>query len=317
MKANKIFAVALAALTLVGFNACKKSNGGEDVDNVTLTFSKTVYTVAPNQTIDLAAELTVKPAGTAVAWSSNKTEIATISEAGVATGVSVGTVIITAKAGSVSKSVTLKVEGEKQADAIETAVRIWPLLLDNQTTAAYESKIVANFGPNDVDRHLYDWNQNTEEVQATGKNYYGNLEGYYSAKLINEQWNGLGFAVTDKTPVQTMINAMKANPEKFFLHIAIKSTQNYSYWFNLFDTDHFWFTLGNKALQNGDPAHNNPLFGEDFTRDGSWAVYNIPMSQFAAYFDNYAQGDNVLAFGTEPVAGNIINLDAIFFYEIQ
>ena len=30
MKANKIFAVALAALTLVGFNACKKANNPDE-----------------------------------------------------------------------------------------------------------------------------------------------------------------------------------------------------------------------------------------------------------------------------------------------
>ena len=318
MKANNFFAIALAALTLVGMTACDKKEGKEDVDNVTLTFSKAVYSVAPNQTIDLAAELTVEPAGTKVEWSSNKPEIATITEAGVATGVTVGTVIITAKAGSASKSVTLKVEEEKAADAIVSAVHIWPIILDATTTAAYESKIVANFGPNpDEGRNLWDWNQNTEGLEATGKNYYGNTDGYYCAQLKNDNWNGLGFAVTDKTPVRAMIDAMKANPEKFFLHIAIKSTQNYSYWFNLFDTDNFWFTLGSKALYNGDPSHENPLFGEDFKRDGSWAVYNIPMSRFAQYFDNYSGKDNVLAFGTEAVTGNIINLDAIFFYEVQ
>lgn len=314
MKTNKIFAFAMMALALV---ACEQNNNGGGVDAVTLEFSERAYSVAPGATLDLAAELTVTPAGTAVTWSSDKLEIATVSEAGIVTGVAKGTAKITAKAGSVAKTVIVNVEEQKTADAIEKAVHIWPLILDATTTAANESKIVAAFGPNDADRNLWDWNQNTEAVTVTDKNFYGNQDGYYSARLKNDQWNGLGFAVTDKTPVTAMIQAMQAHPDKFFLHIAIKSTQNYSYWFNLFDTDNFWFSLGNKALQNGDPAHSNPLFGEDFTRDGSWTAYDIPMSRFTAYFANYAQGDNVLSFGAEPVTGNIINLDAIFFYEVE
>lgn len=313
MKQNKFIAIAMMALAFV---ACQKQ-GKEDVEDVQLEFSARTYNVAPGATLDLAAELTVTPKGTKVEWASNKPEIASISEVGLVKGEAVGTAIITAKAGTVSKSVTVNVAEEKAPDAIETAVHIWPIILDITTTAAYKDKIVDSFGPNDDDRNLWDWNQNTEAVTVTDLNYYGNRDGYYCAKLKNDQWNGLGFAVTDKAPVKSMIEKMQATPEKFFLHIAIKSTQNYSYWFNLFDTDHFWFTLGNKALQNGDPAHTNPLFGEDFTRDGSWAVYNIPMSMFAAYFANYAEGDNVLSFGTEAVTGNIFNLDAIFFYEVQ
>ena len=320
MKTNKIFAFAMMALAVV---ACNNNNNPENNQNqnqttdVTLEFASRAYTVAPNATLDLAAELKVTPETAQVTWSTNKEDVATVSDKGVVTGVAIGTAIITAKSGEVSKSVTVNVAEEKQADAIETAVHIWPIILDATTTAKYESKIVDSFGPNDNDRNLWDWNQNTEAITITDKNYYGNNDGYYSARTKDAQWNGLGFAVTDKTPVQNMIDKMNAAPDKFFLHIAIKSTQNYSYWFNLFDTDNFWFTLGRTALSNGDPAHVNPLFGDDFTRDGSWAVYNIPMSKYAAYFVNYGKGDNVLSFGAENVAGNIINLDAIFFYEVQ
>ena len=67
MKTNKIFAVALAALTLVGFNACKPGQSEVEVESVTLD-QKTLQ-IEVGATATLVA--TVAPEGAAtVAWSS-------------------------------------------------------------------------------------------------------------------------------------------------------------------------------------------------------------------------------------------------------
>ena len=106
MKTNKIFAVALAALTLVGFNACKPGQSEVEVESVTLD-QKTLQ-VEVGATATLVA--TVAPEGAAtVAWSSEDAAVASVDAKGVVTGVAEGQTIITATAGKKSARCIVKV----------------------------------------------------------------------------------------------------------------------------------------------------------------------------------------------------------------
>ncbi len=86
MKANKFFAIALAALTL-GFVACKDKEPQADK----LSLNKTEVTIAVDETVQLTANLEV-------AWASSNEAVATV-EAGLVKGIAAGEANITAKAG--------------------------------------------------------------------------------------------------------------------------------------------------------------------------------------------------------------------------
>ena len=86
MKANKIIAVALAALTL-GFVACKDKEPQADK----LSLNKTEVTIAVGETAQLTANLDVT-------WASSNEAVATV-DAGLVKGIAAGEANITAKAG--------------------------------------------------------------------------------------------------------------------------------------------------------------------------------------------------------------------------
>lgn len=80
--------------------------GSIGVTKNTISLDKTEATIAPEETLNLTA--TVAPLGTAVTWTSDHDEYATV-ENGVVTGVSAGSAVITAKAGSAEAKCTVTV----------------------------------------------------------------------------------------------------------------------------------------------------------------------------------------------------------------
>lgn len=90
----------------------------------------------------------------------------------------------------------------------------------------------------------------------------------------------------------------------------MKSTDNYSHCFYMFGSEATKFVIGSKSVYDG------PVY-KDFTRDGSWAEFDIPMSSYAAALANVtcAAGVNVFVVLTEGVQGAELNLDAVYFYK--
>ena len=80
--------------------------GSIGVTKNTISLDKTEATIAPEETLNLTA--TVAPLGTAVTWTSDHDEYATV-ENGVVTGVGAGSAVITAKAGSAEAKCTVTV----------------------------------------------------------------------------------------------------------------------------------------------------------------------------------------------------------------
>ena len=95
MKANKFFAVALAALTLM---ACNK----KDEPQATLTITPATAEVAVGATVQLSANMEVT-------WSSSDATIAGVNENGLVTGVKEGEATITAKGVKVDGIATCKI----------------------------------------------------------------------------------------------------------------------------------------------------------------------------------------------------------------
>ena len=188
----------------------------------------------------------------------------------------------------------------------------WPIIMDGQTLAENEANMAASFMPNEVDQWLYIWDGTYTGGNATGLNSRGNAEGYLSLVVGGSGWSGLGFCLTASgngwQDAEALRQAIVANPDDYFLHLAIKSTDDKSHCFYIFGTEGTKFVLGSHSVYDG------PTYA-DFERDGSWQEFMIPMSRFANQLaaTTCEAGVNVLVALSEGVAGTQLNLDAVYF----
>lgn len=319
MKANKFFAIALAALTLVSFNACKGNNGGGGDDpepekeaDLALDQTSLQLEVGATATLNATVEAT---------WTSSDAEVATVAGDGktaVVTAVKEGNAVISATTkGGQTKTCIVNVKAQAGPGPDDKALKgsqVWPIILDGTTYDANASKIVASFQPNDVDQFLYVWDATYEGVEATGLNFHGNGDGYTALSVTSLGWAGMGYCLTENgngwQAAETLRAAIVAAPDDYFLHLAIKSTDNYSHCFYFMGNEATKFVLGNHAVYDG-PVK------EDFARDGAWHEFDIPMATYASALAStpVAAGVNVFVALTEGVQGAKLNLDAVYFYK--
>ena len=322
MKANKFFAVALAALTLVGLNSCKdKNNGGGD--DPTPDQEAALVLNPTSLQLEVEAEGTIE-ATVAATWVSSDAEVATVTPAndgGMSAKVKAlkeGNAVISATtAGGQTKTciVVVKAKGGDQPQGGQLkGDQVWPIILDGTTAEANPSKIVATFQPNDVDQFLYVWEGTYAGAEASGLNFHGNGDGYTAMTVTTLGWAGCGFCLTEAGTgwqnAEALRAAIVADPDKYFLHLAMKSTDNYAHCFYMFGLESTKFVLGNHSVYEG------PVYG-DFTRDGAWHEFDIPMSAYASALANgaCAAGVNVFVILTEGTAGAQLNIDAVYFYK--
>jgi hypothetical protein len=308
MKANKFFAIALAALTMVGFNSCKDKE--KEVEALTLT--PTSLTLKVGETGTITANITVET------WASNNEAVATVDK-GVVTAVAEGNAIISATANGTTKTCVVLVEkaGQQGGDAktIE-AKRIWPVVLDGVTAEKYASLIAGDFRVNDVDNFLYIWaaGETYNAGDGTGKNFFGNTEGYVALTVAAPAgWSGGGFCITNTESVaaaQVLKEAVTANPDKYFLHIAIKAANDGTHQFSVFD-DAAFFNIGTEKIDGKGNIIGN------FERDGEWHEFDVPLSAYTAEIAGsiVKSGMNIFSIRSGATVGAQLNLDAIYFYE--
>jgi hypothetical protein len=312
MKANKFFAVALAALTL-GFVACKDKEPVVDPnqeETLALDQNSITLNAGENATIIATVDAT---------WASNNEAVATVAGNGkeaVVTAVAEGNAVITAttQGGQTKTCVVLVQKGGKENENALKGSQVWPIVLDGTTLDANASKVVASFQPNDVDQFLYVWDGTYVGADATGLNFYGNGDGYTALTATNLGWAGMGYCLTESgngwEAAAALKEAIVANPDQYFLHLAIKSTDNYSHCFYFMGAESTKFVLGPSAVYDG------PIYG-NFDRDGAWHEFDIPMASYASALANQAvvAGVNVFVVLTEGVQGAQLNLDAVYFYK--
>lgn len=314
MKANKFFAVALAALTLVGFNACKQNEQPE-----ALKLDPTSVTLKVGETATITANVAV------TSWASNNEAVATVvpgNDGGLTamvTAVAEGNAIISATANGETKTCVVLVEqgGSQGGDKTIEAKRIWPVILDAVTAEKNASIIAGDFRVNDVDNFLYIWpgGESYAAGEGTGKNFFGNTEGYVALTVAQwaEAWSGLGFCINNAdaiTAMQALKEAVVANPDKYFLHMGIKATNAGNHQFYTFGTAETSFNIGTAAIEKG------VVIG-DFERDGEWHEFNVPLAQFASAIagSDVKAGINILCALSGAQIGAQLNLDAVYFYE--
>ncbi|MBR6017038.1 MAG: Ig domain-containing protein [Paludibacteraceae bacterium] len=314
MKANKFFAVALAALTLVSFNACKNNDDPETpTEEATLALNPTSLTLSAGEegTIEATVEAT---------WVSSDAEVATVAGNGKTATVKAikeGNAVISATtAGGQTKTcvVVVKKAGGGETGAAVKGTQIWPIIMDGTTLEANASKVVASFQPNDVDQFLYVWDGTYVGADATGLNFHGNGDGYTALTVTTLGWAGMGYCLTASgngwEAAEALRAAIVANPDQYYLHLAIKSADNYSHCFYFMGLESTKFVLGPTAVYDG------PIYA-NFDRDGAWHEFDIPMSAYASALagGTVAAGVNVFVALTEGVQGAALNLDAVYFYK--
>jgi len=139
----------------------------------------------------------------------------------------------------------------------------------------------------------------------------GNTDGYLSLIVGFKGWAGAGFCLTERgnswQAAEQLRAAIVANPDNYYLHMAIKSTDNINHCFYLFGTETTKFTLGNRSVYDG-PVYSN------FTRDGAWQEFYIPMSTYASALASVTCGEytNMFVMLSEGVTGAMLNLDAVY-----
>ena len=324
MKANKFFAIALAALTLVGFNACKQNGGGggdepsKPDQEADLVLDQTAIQLEVDQTATIKATVEAT-------WASSDAEVASVAGNGkeaVVTAKKEGSAIISAiTKGGQTKTCLITVKkaaGPEPQGAQLKGSQVWPIILDGTTLEANASKVVASFQPNDVDQFLYIWpsGDSYAGAEATGLNFHGNGDGYTALVVGGLGWSGAGFCLTDAgngwEAAKALNDAIVANPDDYFLHLAIKSTDNYSHCFYFMGSEATKFGLGATSVYDA-PAGTL----QNFDRDGAWHEFDIPMSSYASALASaqVVAGVNVFCMLTEGVAGAQLNLDAVYFYK--
>ena len=307
MKTNKIFATALAVLALVGFTACEPKNPAE-----TLELTETSVTLKVGETHQLVANVAVE------SWTSSNEAVATVAD-GLVTAVSAGNAIISATAAGVTKTCVVLVEADQTQGGGKAlkGSQFWPIAIDGTTADANASKLVADFRPDDVGKFLYIWeNTYAANENPTGLNFHGNTDGYTALLVGSVGWSGCGYCLTESDgskaweAAEALRAAIVASPDDYFLHMAVKATDNASHCFYIFGSEATKFVLGSKSVYDG------PVY-KDFTRNGEWAEFDIPMAQYAAALSatTCVAGVNVFVALSEGIAGAQLNMDAVYFYK--
>lgn len=310
MKTNKFFATAIAALALVGFTACEPQQEVEPLE-----LSATSISLKVGETHQLTANVEVE------VWASSNEAIAVVAD-GLVAAVAEGNAIISATAAGVTKTCIVQVTnasnpGNNPGGTTKQVkgVKIWPVILDAVTAEANAAKIAGDLRVDDTNNFLYVWPDGTSYVagEGTGLNFHGNNEGYVALTVANIGWSGLGFCLTTDASAaiaESLRQTIVANPDKYYLHIAMKATTTGNHQFYTFNDAATSFAIGTATIEAG------PVIG-DFTRDGSWYEFDVPMSTFATALAGitFPTGGNIFCALSGAQTGSQLNLDALYFYE--
>ncbi len=310
---KKLTVFMLAALAIV---ACKPKDEPKPEPQPEPTPSESL-TITPK-----TAELEV---GDSVTLTANKACSFAVAQEGVVTltpaedglsvkvtAVAVGNAIITATAGEQTAKAAISVKAPSlKVDYSE----VWPIILDETQFTEWKDLVKADFRPDDVTKFLYVWaaGETYAAEDALGLNYYGH-DGYTALRVVApDDWSGCGFCMVDSAaaaPMTDLVAAINAEPDKYFLHLGMRATTKGNHQFYIFNDAATSFAIGTATIEAGE------VFG-DFTRDGSWAGFDIPMTMFTTYLSTYepAAGHNIFCVLSGNNRGSQLNMDAVFFYK--
>lgn len=306
MKRSKFF--LMLALSMILFTACDK-----EVKVTGITLDETSLLIGLEEVVTLTA--TIQPTGAegTVTWTSSNTAVATVVD-GVVTGISEGTANIVAAVEGFTATCEVSVSQSVNFNNTLKGSDYFLIVMDGVSAASIESKIVADFRPNEVDKFLYIWDGTYVPGTTTGPNFYGEVEPWTSLTVGTSGWSGAGFFTNDAVSLNKL-TAVTTNPEDYYLHIGIRSQDNATHVFGLDGQSNVRFAVGSTPFVDG---ANTYVPIANFTRNGEWQQLEIPMTTLKEMGLLYSSGmteKNVLYVLSGGTAGVTLNIDAVFIYK--
>lgn len=286
-----------------------------------VTLDKVTAKIAVGETVTLTASVTPTDKASQLVWSSSNEAVATVAN-GVVTGVAAGEAKIKAAVGEISAEATITVTGNGGGGEEEInhpslkGSDYFVFQLGGKAADQIADKIVADFRPNDDTKNLWVWESTYIAGETTGKNFYGEAEGWVALTVSNVGWSGCAYACNDLEDLNKLAAIMDA-PEDYTLHLGMKSTDNQSHLLFLDGTSGSGkVCIGASAFEDSGVQYQ-PM--ANIARDGSWGEIEISMKtlidQGLVYGNNNTAGLNVFGFLSGGAMGTMLQFDAAFIYK--
>ena len=288
-----------------------------------ITLDKLALELDVEATYQLAATVIPEEKAAELQWESKNAAVATVSQTGLVTAVAAGTAEIRAFIGEVEASCQVTVKsnggggGEEQINHVSLqGTDYFVIQLGGQAAEQIADRIVADFRPDDDKKNLWVWESTYIAGETSGKNFYGEAEGWVSLTVTSVGWSGCAYACDDLEALNKLAQIMD-EPENYYLHLAMKSTDNASHLLFLNGTTGAGKAcIGSSAFVDGADTYQPKA---NFTRNGDWGEIEICMKDFTdaglVYGNNNLKGQNVFGFLSGGVTGTMLQFDAAFIYK--
>ena len=287
-----------------------------------VTLNKLAVELEVGATEQLVATVQPEEKAAELQWESKNATVATVNASGLVTAVAAGTAEIRAFVGDVEAScqVTVKSQGGGGGEEIHhvslEGTDYFVFQMGGQAAEQIADRIVADFRPNDNDKNLWVWEGTYNAGETSGKNFYGEAEGWVALQVTSVGWSGCAYACDDLAELNKLSAIMDA-PEEYTLHLAMKSTDNASHLLFLDGTSGSGkVCIGSAAFVDNGTTYQPYT---NFTRNGDWGEIEIPMSylinQGLVYGNNNPKGLNVFGFLSGGQTGTMLQFDAAFIYK--
>lgn len=207
----------------------------------------------------------------------------------------------------------IMVTSENSPMSIQNASAIWPIYMNDITYATNKDLVVSDFRD-----HLYIWDETYSSGNITGPNIRGTVDGYLSLVVGDRGWSGAGFNLGErqsKLAYTQLCHDIVKNPDDYYLHFAIKSTDSATHFIFAFNREEVHWKIGNDGYYDSFSQYES---SGNFTRDGEWHEFNFPLAQFVTQIsisaNNPGESPNILCVLSGGVTGTQLDLDDIYIY---
>ncbi|MGN1226560.1 MAG: hypothetical protein ACI4TL_04905 [Candidatus Cryptobacteroides sp.] len=187
------------------------------------------------------------------------------------------------------------------------------LTLDEYTAAKLGSKIKANYGPDDVTRHLYVWDGTYVGGVCSGLNSYGEAAEWTSLVVTNIGWSGAGWFNDEVTPAFV---ANSADLADWKFHIAYKGPVGSAHIIILtWNGSTYKFAIGSGQLEDNSVAYTAIAPVSGAFEANVWNEYEVSLAEVGLDYTVAGESVNIVSVLSGGVSGTTLDVDAIFFYK--
>lgn len=187
------------------------------------------------------------------------------------------------------------------------------LTLDEFTAASLGSKIKANYGPDDVTRHLYVWNETYVGGTCSGLNCYGQAAEWTSLVVTSVGWSGAGWFNDEDTPAFV---ASTSDLADWKFHIAYKGPVGSAHIIILTWNDSTYkFAIGSGQLEDAGVSYTAIAPVSGAFEANVWNEYEVSLADAGIDYSVVTKPVNIVSVLSGGVSGTTLDVDAIFFYK--